>query len=70
MNYTVMQRINAGEIADNPEELERVNGYLIRFFGDNAPQVGECITREQYIAIFGEEPIDLSYIPGAIVELD
>ena len=25
------------------------------------------MTKEQYRAIFGEDPLDLSYIPGAVV---
>ena len=29
------------------------------------PQFGKVMTKEQYKAIFGEEPLDLSYIRGA-----
>lgn len=49
------------------EAREIYNGFLREYYGfDNCPQLGELVTREQYIQIFGEEPLDLSYIPGAV----
>ena len=41
------------------------NWHFRTFFGDNAPQFGKVITKEQYKQLFGEEPFDLSYIRGA-----
>ena len=59
---------------DDPEYKETIdevipiyNGYFKQYFGENAPQIGQVMTKEQYRAIFGEDPLDLSYIPGAVV---
>ena len=49
--------------------IEMYNGYFVQCYGENAWQIGEVPTREQYIAIFGEEPIDTSLI-ATPVELD
>ena len=53
---------------DAKKAVEIYNGYLKKYYGENAFQVGQVPTREQYKSIFGEEPLDLSYIPGAIVK--
>lgn len=57
------------EFPQAAEAREIYNGFLRDYYGfDNCPQFGELVTREQYIQIFGEEPLDLSYIPGAVVK--
>jgi hypothetical protein len=59
---------NDSEFREETEEAIKIfNDLLKQYYGDNAPQIGQLITREQYIAIFGEEPLDLSYIPGVVV---
>ena len=65
------ERIKTRKMDDcpDPEAIKIYNEHLKKFFGENAPQIGEVMTREKYIAIFGEEPLDLSYIPGAITKL-
>ena len=45
--------------------IEIYNSHLKKCFGEKAPQFGEVITKEQYKQIFGEEPLDLTYIRGA-----
>ena len=56
------------EFPQAAEAREIYNSFLREYYGfDNCPQFGELVTREQYIEIFGEEPLDLSYIPGAVV---
>ena len=60
---------NDPEFPQAAEAREIYNGFLREYYGfDNCPQFGELVTREQYIQIFGEEPLDLSYIPGAVVK--
>lgn len=60
---------NDSEFPQAAEAREIYNGFLREYYGfDNCPQFGEVVTREQYIQIFGEEPLDLSYIPGAVVK--
>lgn len=57
------------EFPQAAEAREIYNGFLREYYGfDGCPQFGELVTREQYIQIFGEEPLDLSYIPGAVVK--
>ena len=57
------------EFPQAAEAREIYNGFLKEYYGfDNCPQFGEVVTREQYKKIFGEEPLDLSYIPGAIFD--
>ena len=59
---------NDPEFREETEEAIKIfNDLLKQYYGDNAPQIGQLITREQYKAIFGEEPLDLSYIPGVVV---
>ena len=59
---------NDPEFREETEEAIKIfNDLLKQYYGDNAPQIGQLITREQYIAIFGEEPLDLSYMPGVVV---
>ena len=60
--------IKTCNIFESPEAISIYNQHLKQFYGDNAPQIGEVMTQEQYIAIYGEEPLDLSYIPGAVVK--
>ena len=55
------------DILSKPEAVEALNQHLKTFYGENAPQIGQVVTVEQYRAMFGEEPLDLSYIPGAVV---
>lgn len=50
------------------ELVDILNQHLKRFYGENAIQIGKVPTKEQYMAIFGEEPLDLSYIPGAVIK--
>ena len=57
------EKIKTLDITDSPETCEIFNEYLRDYYGDNAPQYGQVMTREQYIYIFGEEPLDLSYLP-------
>ena len=60
---------NDPEFPQAAEAREIYNGFLREYYGfDNCPQFGEVVTREQYVQIFGEEPLDLSYIPGAVVK--
>lgn len=56
------------DIMSKPEAVEIFNQHLKKFYGPNAPQIGQVVTVEQYRAMFGEDPIDLSYIPGAVVQ--
>ena len=56
-------------ILADPELCEIINGNLREFYGDKAPKIGEVMTKEQYMAIFGEEPLDLSYIKGAVMQV-
>ena len=59
--------IKTGNLFEKPEVIELYNKHLKKFYGEKAFQLGEVPTKEQYIAIYGEEPLDLSYIPGAVV---
>ena len=47
------------------DAIKLFNSHFTTYFGENAPQFGKVMTKEQYKAIFGEEPLDLSYIRGA-----
>lgn len=58
------EKIKTLDITDSPESCDIFNEYLRDYYGDNAPQYGQVMTREQYIYIFGEEPLDLSYLPA------
>ena len=60
--------IKTGNLSEKPEVVELYNQHLKKFYGENAPQIGQVMTKEQYIAIFGEEPLDISYISGAIMQ--
>lgn len=55
------------DILSKPEAVEAFNQHLKKFYGENAPQIGQVVTVEQYRTMFGEDPLDLSYIPGAVV---
>ena len=55
------------DIMSKPEAVEAFNQNLKTYYGPNAPQIGQVVTVEQYRAMFGEDPLDLSYIPGAVV---
>ena len=54
--------INRRVLTEDPEAVEAYNKHLKQYFGENAPQIGEVFTREQYMAIYGEEPIDLPFV--------
>lgn len=60
------ERIKTRNFADAPESVEIFNKHLRDILGENAPQIGEVFTPEKYRALFGEDPWDLSNIPGAI----
>ena len=70
LDYRIMPldfNTNEENYSEDLKELKDIcNGYLKKHYGDKAPQIGEKITKEQYVAIFGEEPLDLSYIPGGV----
>ena len=61
--------IKTYNLSEKPEVIELYNKHLKQFYGENAPQIGQVVTREQYMAIYGEEPLDLSYIPGAVMQV-
>lgn len=56
------------DLLSKPEAVEAFNQNLKTYYGPNAPQIGQVVTVEQYRAMFGEDPLDLSYIPGAVVQ--
>ena len=56
-------------LLNNQELRDSLNQNLLQFYGDKAPKIGEVMTKEQYMAIYGEEPLDLSYIPGAVMQV-
>ena len=61
----------AAVLHDTVEDTEATIEEVREKFGDNAPQIGEVPTLENYQSMVpGEEPIDLSYIPGAVVDVD
>jgi hypothetical protein len=72
LDYRVMNFVidtDEAKYAEDSKELTGLcNGYLTKHYGDNAPQIGKALTKEQYAAIFGEEPLDLSYIPGGVFD--
>ena len=55
------------DIFKDPELCDILNQHLKTFYGENAIQIGQVPTREQYKVMFGEDPLDLSYVPGAVV---
>lgn len=61
--------IRSGDPQEKIEVFAICNQHLKTFYGENAPQIGEVVTPEQYEKIWGEKPLDISYIPGAIVNL-
>ena len=68
--FTILAIYNVSIFAmdRNSEYQEFVNGCLKEYYGDNAPKIGDVITKEQYIKMFESDPIDLSYIPGAVAD--
>ena len=56
------------DLLSEPEAVEAFNQNLKQYYGANAPQIGQVVTVEQYRAMFGEDPLDLSYIPGAVYD--
>ncbi|MCR5787624.1 MAG: hypothetical protein K6G37_00810 [Bacilli bacterium] len=56
-------------VASNPETCEIFNQYLVNHFGENAPQFGQPVTREMYVEIFGEEPMQFEFLPETPVML-
>lgn len=63
----VDKSVKTGNPLDNIDAFAKCNENLKKYYGENSPQIGKVMSREQYKEIFGEEPLDLSYIPGAIV---
>lgn len=63
------KRIKSGNPLEDLEAFDKCNQFFIEFYGESAPKVGQVITPEQYEKIWGEKPLDISYIPGAIVNL-
>ena len=55
-------------LLNNQELCDILNQHLKKFYGEKAPQIGQVPTAENYRAMFGEEPLDLSYIPGAVIK--
>ena len=72
LDYRVMDFVigtDEQKFAEDGKELtELCNGYLAKHYGDNAPQIGKTITKDQYTSMFGEEPLDLSYIQGGVFD--
>ncbi len=64
------EKIKTLDITDSPETCEIFNECLRDYYGDNAPQYSQVMTREQYVEIFGEEPLDLSYLPTDSSEIE
>ena len=56
------------DLLKNQELCDILNQHLKKFYGEKAPQIGQVPTAENYRAMFGEEPLDLSYIPGAVIK--
>lgn len=72
-NYAVYlmcvdEQIKTGNPVDNIQAFEIHNKHLISFYGENAPQIGEVVSPEQYEKIWGEKSLDISYIQGALVK--
>ncbi len=59
--------IKTPNLFEKPEVIEIYNSHLKEFYGIDI-KMGEVLTKEQYKAMFGEDPLDLSYIPGAVVK--
>ena len=61
--------IKTGNPFDKIESFDKCNEHLKKFYGENAPQIGQIITPEQYEKIWGEKVLDLSYIQGAVMQV-
>ena len=61
--------IKSGNPQDDISVFAKCNEHLKKFYGENAPQIGEIMSPEQYEKIWGEKPLDISYIPGALINL-
>ena len=57
------------ELEGHLDVCDTWNGYLKTYFGDDAPQFGECLTKKKVIELTGGY-YDLSYIDGAIYKGD
>ena len=53
---------------DCKDVVELCNGFLQKNYGSKAPQIGEKLTGEKYKDLFGEEPLELDYIPGGVFD--
>ena len=67
------KRITDRRLNDHPEVYEIYNDNLSKFYyesyeTDSFPHFNEIITEDDYYHMFGENPLDLSYIPGAIYD--
>ncbi|MBR5662293.1 MAG: hypothetical protein IKX00_01415 [Bacilli bacterium] len=60
--------IKTGNPFDKIESFDKCNEHLRKVYGENAPQIGQKITPEQYEKIWGEPVLDISYIQGAVVQ--
>lgn len=61
--------VKSGNVFDKIESFDKCNEHLKKFYGENAPQIGQVITPEQYEKIWGEKVLDLSYIQGAVMQV-
>ncbi len=59
--------IKTCNLFEKPEVIDHYNSHLKKFYHIDI-KLGEVPTKEQYRAMFGEDPLDLSYIPGALIK--
>ena len=62
-------QIKSGNPLDNVEVFIKINDHLKKVYGENAPQIGQKITPEDYEKIWGEPVMDISYIQGSVVQV-
>lgn len=60
--------IKTSNLFEKPEVVELYNKHLGQFYKIDI-KLGQKLTKEQYIAMYGEEPLDLSYIQGAVMQV-
>ena len=49
------------------EAIEAYNKHLDAYYGGKGLRFGEVPTLEQFRYVYDDEPLDLSYIPGAVI---
>ena len=59
--------IKTCNLFEKPEVIMLYNQHLKQFYLIDV-KLGEVLTKDKYIKMMGEEPLDLSYIPGAVVQ--